>query len=642
MKFFARVTLTGTTGISRVTDSDSTLGRWLFAGLQHCWLQRRSLLATALLHRLVGALLLWPLWAGLLQGFVSTSGEAALTNESIPRFLLSPWGLAGALICLPIGLTILALELSSLMTLSYAQRRGTVLSIAQAARFSLTHVGSNFRLICDVLLEALQWTIPLVFLLGVVAVSLLGQHDINFYLAQRPPEFYGAVLGGGLITIAWAWFVFPRMAVTSLALPLKLLDGLSAREALMASRKRLWPLRWQVVGLWAAWLVLHVALSLAWTNLLYRLAVWVVPYTLTWFPALLLSLGLFFLIYMIGNLLLSLFHTVSLAVFCVQLLPSTAVWAPPKVDSDTASADSTIPAGFDKRGGHWRWLWIVAGSTLAALMAGVWLLRSVPAANSVWVIAHRGAANSAPENTLAAFERAIQDGADFVELDVMETADGQVVVFHDKDYMKVAGVPVKVWEATYEELSRIDIGSHFSPEYHQERTPLLRDALERCRDRVRVMIELKDYGRGQRLVERVIEVVEDLDMSQQVVVMSLSVPLVRETKRRRPDWTVGVLSAVAVGRLAEMEADFLAINGKTATRSLLQQARRRQKPVYVWTIDSESALLHYLSLGVDGIITNRPDVARRTREFYQECSLAERLLLEASLRLGIVPFQPPG
>ena len=75
------------------------------------------------------------------------------------------------------------------------------------------------------------------------------------------------------------------------------------------------------------------------------------------------------------------------------------------------------------------------------------------------------AAAAAPENTLAAFERAIQDGADYVELDVMETAYGQVVVFHDKDYMKVAGVPVKVWEATYEELAQIDIGSHFSPTY---------------------------------------------------------------------------------------------------------------------------------------------------------------------------------
>jgi glycerophosphoryl diester phosphodiesterase len=156
------------------------------------------------------------------------------------------------------------------------------------------------------------------------------------------------------------------------------------------------------------------------------------------------------------------------------------------------------------------------------------------------------------------------------------------------------------------------------------------------------MIELKEYGRGQSLVERVIEVVERLDMSQQVVVMSLSVPLVRETKRLRPDWTVGVLSAVAVGRLAELEADFLAISGKTATRSLLGQARQRKKPVYVWTIDSESAMLHYLSLGVDGIITNRPDAAQRTSQFYQELGMAERLLLEASLRLGIVPFQPPG
>ncbi len=621
-----------------MSDTDGSAGRWLAAGLRQIWQQRRTLFATALLHRLVGGLLLWPLWAGLLQGFVSTSGEAALTNESIPRFLLSPWGLAGAVLCLPIGLTILALELSSLMTLSYAQRRGSSLAISQAVRFSLSQTLSNLLLISCILLEAFLWSLPLLFLLGVVGLGLLGDHDINFYLAQRPPKFYWAVACGGLITTVWGWIALPRLASLSLALPLKLLDGLSVEEALPAGRTRLWPLRWHVVGLWAAWLVLQVALSLGWTAAVYGAAVWVVPSALTWFPALLLALGLFFIIYITGNLLLSLFQSVSLAVLCVQLLPESALGHQLSSDNGDSLAAPAAVAG--SRATEWRWPWILAGIAGAALLAGVWLLRSVPPGDPVLIIAHRGAAGSAPENTLAAFERAIQDGADYVELDVMETVDGQVVVFHDKDYMKVAGVPVKVWEATYEELAQIDIGSHFSPEYRDQRTPLLQEALELCRDRVRVMIELKEYGRGQRLVERVIEVVERLDMSQQVVVMSLSLPLVRETKRLRPDWTVGVLSAVAVGRLAELEADFLAISGKTATRSLLGQARQRKKPVYVWTIDSESAMLHYLSLGVDGIITNRPDAAQRTSQFYQELGLAERLLLEASLRLGIVPFQP--
>lgn len=621
-----------------MSDTDGSVGRWLLVGLRQIWQQQRTLFATALLYRLVGVFLLWPLWAALLQGFVSTSGEAALTNESIPRFLLSPWGLAGAVVCLPIGLTIVALELSSLMSLSYAQRRGSALSIAQAVRFSLSQTLSNLLLICRLLLEAFQWSLPLLFSLGVVGLGLLGEHDINFYLAQRPAEFYWAVACGGLITIVWGWIALPRLASFSVALPLKLLDGLSVAEALSASRTRLWPRRWRVVGLWTGWLGLQVTLSMAWTAAVYGTAVWAVPYTLTWFPALLLALGLFFLIYIMGNLLLSLFQSVSLAVLCVGLLPKSALGHQLPSDNGASLAAAAAVAGSPAN--QWRWPWILAGVAAAALLAGGWLLRSVPQRAPVLIIAHRGAAAAAPENTLAAFERAIQDGADYVELDVMETADGQVVVFHDKDYMKVAGVPVKVWEATYEELAQIDIGSHFSPTYREQRTPLLQEALELCRDRVRVMIELKEYGRGQRLVERVIEIVERVGMSQQVAVMSLSVPLVRETKRLRPDWTVGVLSAVAVGRLADMEADFLAISGRSATRDLLGRARQRQKPVYVWTIDSEPALLHYLSLGVDGIITNRPDAARRTREFYQELSPAERLLLEASLRLGIVPFLP--
>ncbi|MFO0260632.1 MAG: glycerophosphodiester phosphodiesterase, partial [Planctomycetota bacterium] len=116
-----------------------------------------------------------------------------------------------------------------------------------------------------------------------------------------------------------------------------------------------------------------------------------------------------------------------------------------------------------------------------AVGAGLWLLLGLNSREDALVFAHRGAAGLRPENSLAAFELACVDRADFVELDVQESADGEVIVFHDSDYMKIAGINLKAWNATQPELAEIDIGSRFSSDYRDQRTPLLRDALRLCK-----------------------------------------------------------------------------------------------------------------------------------------------------------------
>ena len=114
----------------------------------------------------------------------------------------------------------------------------------------------------------------------------------------------------------------------------------------------------------------------------------------------------------------------------------------------------------------------------------------------------------APENTLAAVEVALAAATDWVEIDVQETADGEVVVLHDSDLKKVAGVDLKIWDATWEDLQEIDVGSFFSPEFSDQRVPKLEEVLALCRGRAGVVIELKYYGHQVRLEERVAEIVD--------------------------------------------------------------------------------------------------------------------------------------
>ena len=197
----------------------------------------------------------------------------------------------------------------------------------------------------------------------------------------------------------------------------------------------------------------------------------------------------------------------------------------------------------------------IVGVVVAAA-AGAFVVRSVRLEDKVDVTAHRGSSKAAPENTMAAVRKAIEDGADWVEIDVQETADGEVVVFHDSDFMKLAGVDLKIWDATAADLRDIDVGTGFGPEFEDERVPTLGEVLDECKGKVGVNIELKYYGHDEQPERRVTEIVESHGMPADVVVMSLKIDAVRKMKSIRPGWTAGLLMSVSAGNLKNVDVDF--------------------------------------------------------------------------------------
>lgn len=255
------------------------------------------------------------------------------------------------------------------------------------------------------------------------------------------------------------------------------------------------------------------------------------------------------------------------------------------------------------------------------------LFEGVKSDQDVLVIAHRGAAGSHPENTLAALQAAVDAGADWVEIDVQETAEGDVVVMHDSDFMKLAQVDLKIWNATAEDLDDIDIGSWFDPAYSDQRVPRLADALEVTRGKARLLIELKYYGHDQALEERTAAVVDAADMNDQVAFMSLKYPAVGKMAALRPDWPSGVLAATAVGDLSGLDADFIAVNTGLVTPRLVRNAAQQGKKVFVWTVNDPLDMLAMVSLGVDGLITDEPALARAALQRHAGLETHERAFL---------------
>jgi glycerophosphoryl diester phosphodiesterase len=306
----------------------------------------------------------------------------------------------------------------------------------------------------------------------------------------------------------------------------------------------------------------------------------------------------------------------------------------PHLSENRVREELTAP---DSPVSRWSGTGITTAIVLAAAVAtaaGLLLLRGIELEDKTLVIAHRGAAGAAPENTLAAIERALSDGADWVEIDVQESRDGEVVVVHDSDFMKLAGNPLKVWDGNLADIQQIDVGSWFGNEFADQRVPTLRRVLTTVRGRAKLVIELKYYGHDIALEQRVIDVVEAEDMADQVVLMSLKLEGVQKAKTLRPDWTVGLLAATAVGDLTRLDVDFLAVSAGLAQRGFVRRARHAGKPVFVWTVNDAISLSDWMSRGVAGVITDEPALAREVLAQRAQLTTGQRLILSTAGRLG--------
>jgi len=147
-------------------------------------------------------------------------------------------------------------------------------------------------------------------------------------------------------------------------------------------------------------------------------------------------------------------------------------------------------------------------------------------------------------------------------------------------------------------------------------------------------VELKSYGHDERLEERVVAIVEAAGMVDDSIFMSLDHDMVRKIKQLRPSWRAGVLVAKAIGDLTSLGADFLAVESRLATRAFVRQAHRAGQDVYVWTVNDPAGMLAAMSNGVDGLITDAPDLARRVVARRAQMTDAQRVVLALLIRLG--------
>ncbi|WP_419874964.1 glycerophosphodiester phosphodiesterase [Candidatus Pristimantibacillus sp. PTI5] len=227
--------------------------------------------------------------------------------------------------------------------------------------------------------------------------------------------------------------------------------------------------------------------------------------------------------------------------------------------------------------------------------------------------AHRGASGCCPENTLAAFQKALELGATGIETDVQLTKDGQVVVIHDESLARTAGLKKLVKDTEYEELSSLDAGSWFAPAFHNQRIPTLEQLLELLKPTDIVLnIELKNGSIPYLgIEEKVIRMVRDYRMTERVIISSFNHYSLVACKQLAPEIRTGILYMEGLYRpwdyAASLQADALHAYKLAVTQEWAAEAAAHGIVYHPFTVNDPSEMEALIDAGAAGIITDYPD-----------------------------------
>ncbi|MBR8641094.1 glycerophosphodiester phosphodiesterase [Streptomyces tuirus] len=281
----------------------------------------------------------------------------------------------------------------------------------------------------------------------------------------------------------------------------------------------------------------------------------------------------------------------------------------------------------------------VAASTSALLGTAALLFPVSPAAaapgtgTAPLVIAHRGASAYAPENTLAAVDKAAELGIGWVENDVQRTRDGALVVLHDDNLRRTTDAeevfpgraPWKVKDFTAAEIARLDAGSWFGPAYAGARVPTLEQFVHRVeRHHQKLLLEIKNPELYPGIEQQTLKVLSNegwLDRAHlegRLIMQSFSAGSVRTVHELKPGVKTGFLGTPRVADLSVYAGFTDQINPSYSTLSrayvssvqALDGPHGRPLEVFTWTVDEAATAQRVAGYGVDGIITNRPDAVR--------------------------------
>ncbi|MGN0374662.1 MAG: glycerophosphodiester phosphodiesterase family protein [Butyrivibrio sp.] len=571
-----------------------------------------SLIVFELLYKLAAIAVFYPLFIKGFEFTLKKAGFRYLTNSYIFTYIKSPYTLIFILLVLITGAFYLTYEVACLSVCYDAAYHGNPILVTSIFKAGVKLMGRTMKKkkinsFFHVVSVSLMMNITLfVFLL----LNITLPDSATDWLKEQ--KVLLIVLGVILAT----FFVYCMMHI--FIMNFMAYDGTDITESKRKSRQLIRArgiktfmviLGWNAVILLAIYLVYWVMVLIIWAGVF-----------------ILDKVNMGMAIYLsISRVVL----TVAKILLCIVSVPLsygviTGLFFRYRCDSgkEYNMGDITEEIGKNKSG-HSGVQYVISGIVIAAVLSvNIYYLVSAFESNpfskveifsDTGVMAHRGCSYNAPENTMLAFENAVNAMADYIELDVHETADGEIVVIHDPSLKRTTGVNEKVWNVNYEEIRTLDAGSYFGEDeaFAECYIPTLREVMEFTKDKIKLNIEIKLSDNEPHLVEKVVALIQEFEYTEDCYVTSMSYEALKEIKNIDPNIKTGYVLTLAYGNFYNLDyCDAFSINAAYVNKNMVDAIHNRGKEIFVWTVNSRSKAREMTAIGVDAVITDNPVMAK--------------------------------
>jgi len=273
--------------------------------------------------------------------------------------------------------------------------------------------------------------------------------------------------------------------------------------------------------------------------------------------------------------------------------------------------------------------WLATLSVVAIVLMTLFniliMLMPMPSGD-LGITAHRGSSLKAMENSTAAIEYAITDGADYVEIDVQETEDGVIILTHDTNLNRLLGVDEEVWAMTAYEIQEYDIISTIEGDESPGPMPTLKEVIDLTKGKIKLNIEIKPHGYEQNMIENLVKMIEEEGILEQCVVTSLDYGVLEDVEALNNQIKTGYIMFLVLGNPMEYDVDFFSVESSQVTEKLVEIAHDNGREVHVWTVNDVDEMLVLSSIEVDNIITDIPEELKAGLDRFKNLTPYEELV----------------
>ncbi|MCM3202140.1 glycerophosphoryl diester phosphodiesterase membrane domain-containing protein [Bacillus cereus] len=577
-----------------------------------------NVLTFQLAYKLLAAIVFVPLFGIIFNKLLYFGGYANATNDELLAFLKTPYGILAIVILSLLALFLIFTEFAVLIIISYFAHKRQKVKLRPILYKTVTYLPTLFT-----------YCLPGFILYAVVLLPLLNMGYETALIPQiQIPNFITGELFKTTMGQVGYYTFFAVVAYLNLrwifVLPIVVLEQkpfrVAARKSATLVKESFFKVLFFLVGFFISIGIVYVVFLG-----MYLLCLWGVyeftnpKGTFALLAESTISVFLTSTLYLF-SFIVTPFYIMAITRLYLQKVPVEDVLLEEGLDYSKTKADKCF---FQKH--RWKFIGVYIVGIITAGMVVAFIVTFISNSYKEPIImAHRGYISKGVENTKEAVQGAIDAKADYAEIDVLQTKDGELAVIHDLKLKRLANANVHVSDLTMAELRQLTL----SQDGLSGQISTLDEIIKLANGKIKLNIEVKLHGGEKDFVNKVLKTIKDNEFEKQCVIQTLHYPLIKEFKRANPDIKVGYILYASRANLKNVKADFYVAEEYMLNKKLVKEARKLNKPIYVWTVNDMENLKVYYKLNVDGIITDYPEDARETIKMLKEQEAEESDLFD--------------